>query len=303
MAGSRNRLRARPQLPDNLAGVARGPRAPAHAALRLHRGAPGRRRRPAARRRGLPRARRPRPRPGRAMARPAAGLPPAGLRRRPRAAHPVHRRRAADAARPALRGRQHLPGRLQPAAEPADVVGGHAQGRVALCAAGHALRHLDHRAGGARCAPAVRLHGREARRPAAEARLPARRVRARVDGAPPRARSAARRAGPLRGDRRRPGGRGGGRQPGAARLAGHRAGRGRPARLRCVGPAGGHARAARVARRRAAVAPHARRHPRDVERAGTAARRRPRLARQRRARTPARRRRARARRLERPRPE
>ncbi|MNT03141.1 hypothetical protein D3C72_1376610 [compost metagenome] len=228
------------------------------------------------------------------MERAAAGLPPAGLRRRPRAAHVVRGRAAADAARATLRGRQPLPRRFRLG----DGLARHAQGGVALRPPGHRPRGPHRRRRGAPCAGAERLPARPGPRQLA------RRVRARLDGAAPPAGARRRRcARPLRGDRRRARGCCGRGQPRTARLAGHGARRGRRAGLGRLGPAGRAAGAACVVRRRLAVAAHARRHPRHLDRTDAAARPRPRLGRSRLARTPARRRRARAARLERSGPE
>ena len=129
----------------------------------------------------------------RAVAWPAAGLSPPGLRRRPRAAHAVHRRRAADAARQQrFEADSIFLDGFSPERNPADVVARDAQGRDALCAARHAHRDLDHRAAGARRAGAIRLPAAQGAGPAAQARLPAGRVRAGLADPAPRAAARAR---------------------------------------------------------------------------------------------------------------
>jgi hypothetical protein len=238
------------------------------------------------------------------VARAAAGLSPARFRRRPRPAHALHRRRAGHAARPALRGRQPLSRWFQPRAEPGDVVARHTEGGVALCPPGHRPCHLDLRERGAGCALAERISTRAARGPAAPTRLPQRCFRARLDGAAPRPGACAdRSAGAVCRDRCRSRGCRRGREPRAARMAGRGARCGLAPCLGRLRAAGRRAGAPCVARRRPALAPHARGHPCHLARTAAPPRRRPRLAGQRGAGTAARGRHARACRLERQRPQ
>ena len=290
MADSRNRLRAGPQFPDSLAGLAGRPAAAAAAALRLDRGA-GRSRATTccAPRRPIPNSRRWPPssaRSGRACCRAFIAWPSTTAACCSRCASATCSPCCAPAA---LRGRQHLPRRLQPRAQSRRCGRPRRSRRVARFA------RRGTRLATWTIARAVRdalaqcgFQVRKAPGPAAQARLPAAACSSRP-GEPRRhahlrPRPRARRA--LRGDRRRAGRRRRRGQPGAARLAGHGARRRRSPRRRRLGPAGRRARAACVARRRPAVAPDARRHPRHLAAARTTAGRRQRLARQRRARAP-----------------
>ena len=244
VAHSGNRLWPGPELPGHLGRLAGRPAAAPPAALCLHRSLARQRRRSAAQPAYQSRTAAPgHPAPCPVVG-PDTGLSPPGVRERPGGVDPVRRRRPGHAARDGLRGRQRVPGRFQPAAQPRHLELAHPESRGPALPTRHPRGHLDHRPRRARRLGTVRLCGAKNPGRTAQARQPARRIQPRL-GAPKGAGYPGPDSQLLHRDRRRPGRSRRSRQPGAARLAGDRAGcrrrpclRGlRPAR-RAAGPAG-----------------------------------------------------------------